>query len=42
MGDSLHDLNAAIDFLGIITGLCAEEDWMQHKAQSVSSLADLL
>ena len=46
IGDSLHDLGAAreakTDFLGVLTGICTEEDWKRENALYKNSVKDLI
>lgn len=46
VGDGLHDMKAALgagfDFLGVETGLVTAEEFQQHGAKSISSIAELI
>lgn len=46
VGDSLHDLGAAknsgTNFVGVLTGICSEEDWKKENAHWIHSVKDLI
>lgn len=46
IGDGLHDMQAAVgagfNFLGVETGLVTAEEFSNHNAKSIASIADLL
>ncbi len=46
IGDSLHDLkaskNAGIDFIGVLTGVCNEDDWGKEGVRYVDSVKSFI
>lgn len=46
IGDSLHDLgaakNASVPFLGVLTGVCTQQDWKKEGVKFVESVKELL